>query len=499
MSRRRNQPARRITQRRQIHEATAYDAVLNGAAIDSDDYLYRPLTGSRGDNLPTFDQERMQAVAKHLFRANPAGSRYISLLTDFVLSEGATPTFRNSAVEAVVMAHWRDPYNDWERSQHDYFQHYLIFGELLVPLFPNSGNGHLRCGLQLVENIRSVGTDPDNWRIVESVRMKSRTGADDGITYSVVNTREGRDALQDATNPALFWTRGNPFGERGMSILYAIADLLDIMDQFIFSEFERALLLKAFVWDVTFTGMDQQQIDAAMKSEAFGPPKPGSVRGHNDKVSWQAVGPSLDTYDSWGGITKLRNHTGGALGLPEHWYAEGGDVNRATAAEMSAAPLKRLTMLQREWRQIMTDICQAQVDYAVLAGVLPEMVAVERDGQPTVEMIPARDAVGVVLPDLSPDDTQTAVTTLDTLGRALGLGQEHGYITEETAGRIWLTLAGTLGVDIDIPAESESARMERDERKAESQEQFERRMDANPPTQLQAIAGGRRERAAGGD
>lgn len=498
MSRRRKPQSRRITQRPKVTES-ALDAVLGGGMIDADDYLYRPLTGERGSNLPAFQHERMQAIAKHLFRSNPVGSRYISLCTDFVLGEGALPEFKNADVEAVVMRHWRDPYNDWARSQADYFQHYLVFGELLVPLFPNAGDGHLRCGLQMVENIKHVETDPDNWRIVEGVRMKSATGGEEGRRYTVVNTRESREALDGASDPALFWTRGNPFGERGMSVLYAIADLLDIMDQFVYSEIERAFLLKAFVWDVTFTGMDQAQVDAEMRKEAFAPPKPGSVRGHNDKVAWQAINPRLDTYDSWNGIKALRNHTGGSMGLPEHWYAEGGDVNRATAAEMDAPTLKRLTMVQREWREIMTDIVQAQVDYAVLKGKLPDMVPVQdENGDNTDEEIPARDAVAITLPELSGDDSSETVTTLDTLGRALALAEDQGYITSATAAKLWLTLAGTLGVEIDTPAEIEAAAKEHAERQAEQQEQFERRMDAQPPTTLRALpARGERQEAGG--
>lgn len=498
MSRKRKPQSRRITQRPRITES-ALDAVLNGGAIDADEHLYRPLTGSRGSNLPEFQHERMQAIAKHLYRANPVGGRYISLYVDFVLGEGAQPTFRNAKVEEVVMRHWRDPHNDWERRQTRYFENYLIFGELLVPLFPATG-GHMTCGLQLVEHIKAVNTDPENWMIVESVRMKSTTGGDEGRLYNVVNTRENAEGLREVTDPALFWARGNAVGERGMALLYSIADLLDVMDQFVFSEIERAFLLKAFVWDVTFTGgQDQTQIDKMMQTEAFAPPKPGSVRGHNDKVTWQAINPRLDTYDSWNGITKLRTHTGGAMGLPEHWFGSGGDVNRATAAEMDAPTLKRLSAMQREWRTIMVDILQAQIDYAVLAGTLTEMVAVEQDGKATGEMIPARDAVSVELPDLSGSDNKDAVTTLETLGRALALAENEGMVTRETKAKLWLNTALTLGVEIDIPAEIEAARKEADEREAEQQQQFERQMDAQPPTALRALPA-RRERgeAAGG-
>lgn len=504
--------ARRTTPSRitaPLAESTVYDVGLNGGLVDSDDYLYRPLTGARGDNLPSFQHDRAVAIAKFLFRANPVGNRLVTLLSDFVLGEGVSLAFQNPDVETVVMRHWDDPYNDWERAQVDLFQTFVIFGELLVPLFPNAVNGHLRIGCQLPDNIEAVETDPENWRVVKQVRLRKTGDQAEGTAYSVVNVRETREELRAASNPALFWTRGNPFGSRGLSILYSIADLLDMLDQFLFSEVERAMLLKAFVWDVTVDDADDAVIASKVKDPNYQAPRPGAVRIHNHREHWEALSPALDTYDSWNGIKALRNHTGGALGIPEHWYAEGGDVNRATAAAMSEPTLKRMTQLQQEWRDVVTDVLQAQIDYAVLAGTLPETVPVFRDGQPVEgEMVAARDAVAINLPDLSPTDNQTAATTLQTLVGALTLAVDEGYLTHDLAAKLILNHVQTLGVEIDVAAEIEAARAEHQQRQDQAQQRVQAMYDANPPTQLQAMRGGRQDappgapgaqQAAGGD
>jgi hypothetical protein len=441
-----------------------------GEVIDSDDGLWRSLTGQRSDNLPDFQQERSIKIAKYLFRSNPAGNRLLTLLSDFVLGEGVSLSFRNSDVEQVVMRHWDDPYNDWDLAMSDYFENYLLFGELLMPLFPNQTDGHLRIGLQLAENIKSVQSDPENWRVPRTVTMSKRVGEDTERRYRVVNVRESRDELEDsegvASPPALLFTRGNPFGNRGISILYAIADLLDLLEQFMYSEVERSFLLKAFVFVVTMHGATQEEINAAIKTGRFAPPKPGTVVVKNEKEDWDVSNPQLNTADAWNGLRSLRNHLTGSVGIPEHWFSEGGDVNRATASEMSAPPLKRLTRLQNDWRAVLNAVIRAQIDYAILKGTLKEMVPIEKDGQETKDLIPAHEAYTLSMPDLSPSDNKEVVETLSTLTSTLMLAEDAEYMSKRTARTIFLTLVQQLGVEIDI-AEEETAILKDEEDCAE--------------------------------
>lgn len=464
-SKRRNPQARlrRDTQRPMTSGMQeSMSAVIPGDGIDEDG-LWRSITGERSSNLPEFQQARSITIAKYLFRSNPTGNRLLEMLTDFVLGEGVSLSFRNSDVEKVVMRHWDDPYNDWDLAMADYFQNYLLFGELLMPLFPNAQNGHMRIGLQLAENIEGVQSDPENWRIPQQVTMKKRLGEDEGRRYRVVNVRETRDELKtvaEAHEPALFFTRGNPFGNRGISILYAIADLLDLLEQFMFSEVERSFLLKAFAFVVTETGSTKAEIDAAIKRGDYAPPKPGTVLVANEKRKWEVLNPQLNTYDAWNGMRSLRNHLTGSVGIPEHWFSEGGDVNRATASEMAAPPLKRLTRLQNDWKAVLNAVIRAQIDYAILKGSLTEEVAIEKDGKDTDVMIPAYEAYTLSMPDLSPTDNAAVVDTLATLTSTLGLAETEGYLSKRTARTIFLTLVQQIGVDIDIADEEQAIEQE---------------------------------------
>lgn len=482
MSRR---PSRRAAARRP--NTALREGVYDSAAIDPDEHLYRSLTGGpRGDHLPPYQRSRANRIAHHLFRTNPVANRFMTLLTDFVLGESVTVSSDNAAVREVVDRHWNDTYNDWDRAMPDLFQSYMLYGELLLPLFFSPVDGHLRVGMAQPERIDTVDTDPENWRIVTSVQLTAQ-GADlDGPRYTIVNRRSRPDELLAATRPALFWTRGDPLSTRGLSVLYPMADFIDLLDQLLFSEVERWLLLKAFVWDVTVTGDERAVGEVARINRT--PPPPGSVNVHNDKIAWEAKSPALDSADSVTGIRFLRNHVLGAGGIPEMWYAEGGDVNRAVGAVMAEVPRKRLTALQNEWRHIMQDIMQAQIDAAVATGMIPARVPREdSEGNPTDDLIDARAAVHVHLPDLSGDDSQQVATTLQALTSTLVLAENQSYVTKDTARQTFLSLLTQFGVDFD--PEQEARRIEEELAAAAKQQQPPPPpYAAAPPATLTALA-----------
>jgi hypothetical protein len=495
---RRSKPRRAPRRPNTAVRESAYGAALDGVGIDADDHLWRSLTGSRGENLPEYKHEKMLGVAKYLFRTNPVAHRFITLLGDFVLGEGVAFAFKNDAVRDVIEAHWNDPENKWNgSSMGELFESYFITGELLMPLFANKVTGHLRIGAVINEQIDRVNTNPENWRDITSVKMKTELGATEGKTYTIVNSRESPETLQ-VTDPALFWRRNNPFGSRGISILYPLADFLDLLDQMAFSEVERWILQKAFVWDVTLEGANEGQVSAWIrKPENASPPRPGSVRAHNEQETWQAISPGLDTHDATNGMTWLRNHTLGAGGMPEHWYASGGDVNRAVGVTMAEPVRKRLSRVQEEWRDILVDVFRAQVDYAILAGTLPAEVETLNDrGEPSGEFVPACDAFDVSMPDLSPADTSQVATTLQTLASTLMIAIDENFVSEDTARRAFLLQLQTTGVDFNTDEELE--RIE-EQVKQREEEMAQMPQAVQPPVQLQALAGGKQQVAAGGD
>lgn len=502
-----------------------FDSLLDMNAIDSDDYLYRSLTRSgRGDNLPQYRHDKMVSVSIYLARTNPVARRMLNLLTEFVLGEGVSVTCRNDLVREVIDKHWADPYNDWDRHNAGLLRSFLLTGELLMPLFPNPVDGHLRVGVVKSTDIAAVFTDPENWRIVERVAIRGTTGlprdavsnagpdADKSVApvpsdptasgvltgkvYTTINFREDMD-LASVENPALFWSFGNDFGERGISILYPTADFLDLLDQLAFSEVERWLLLKAFVWDVTVNGADAAGIAKfiADNPDLASAPAPGSVKVHNENVVYDAKSPSLDTADATNGLNWIRNHALGSFGIPQHWWVEGGDANRATAQTMAEPTRKMLSMLQKLWKAILNDVLQAAVDYAVARGTLPAEVPVQdSEGNVTDEMIPAREAVEVQMPDLAQADTQQLASSMQLVTQSLILAEQQGYITTGTARLVYLQMVQQLGLEFDLDAEAKRAEDEAQQKAADAAAQFHQQ---NPPGPITGKSGGFKQVATG--
>lgn len=488
MTRRRN--SRNRPQRRAPNTSLregVYDAALDGSGIDDDEFMYRSLTsGGRGNNLPQYKHEKMLSIARYIGRTNPVGSRILTIHSDFVLGEGVSYSCQNDTVKDTIDTHWRNPDNDWERNNAPRFRRFIRDGCYLMPLFPNTVDGNMTIGSVPADWIERVDTDPENWERVTTVTMKRRTGETDGKVYTIVNRRADASELAGVTNPALYWTFGNDDGHRGISLLYAIADFIDLLDQMMFSEVERWMLIKAFMWDVTIEGTPEDIAKYKKQPEYAQPPRPGSVLLHNPQVTWEPKTPSLDTADAVEGMRFLRNHVFGALGIPEMWYAEGGDVNRAVGTVMAEVPRKRLTALQDEWRFIMHDVVQCQLDYAVLYGSLSADVAVQdSEGKNTAETMPAREAFDLRMPDLSGDDVAKLMPAIQQLTATLILAEGEHYVTKATARTAFLTFFGQIGVDINI--DEEAARAETEVQDAQAQaEQIAH--TAQPPTPLAVLA-----------
>ena len=131
---------------------------------------------------------------------------------------------------------------------------------------------------------------------------------------------------------------------RGHSDLLAQMDWLDAYDHALFGEVERWDFLRAFIYDVTLKGATPEEVEK--RASQIAPPKPGSVRVHNDSEQWEALAPSLGSYESESNARLFRNHIMGGQTIPEHWFGGGGDVNRATAGEMGEPTFKVFNMRQ---------------------------------------------------------------------------------------------------------------------------------------------------------
>lgn len=420
--------------------------------IDPDDYLYRPLTARvAGAGLPVWQQDKQLALARHLDRGNPAARRILDLLRDFVFGEGVTLAYQNDQVEAILDAHWHDPLNRWDSRGPRWFRTLLRDGELLAVVAVNPVNGFVRWGSISPERIKQVKSDPNNWEVVRQITLKpEKPGEPDRVLTAITV-----DLASGAMDGEAMLFRLNDDGGRGISYLYPLADLLDALDQAIFNDVERAALLKAFVWDVTVQNATPDQLNLMVATDPqFQPPKPASVRAHNENITWNAVTPGLNAGDGVLFNTFLLTYTLGGAGIPLHWFGFGGDANRATAGEMDEPVIKFLTRLQDQWREHLTDLLRFVVDQAIAHNQLPATVArQDGEGKDTGEQLDARDAFAVVMPDMNTTDIAQVAAALQQVAAALLTMTGEHWVSAETAQQTAWGLLAHLGQEIDPTVE----------------------------------------------
>lgn len=480
--------------------AATYDPDANLPASGGGSAYYRRLSASRRD-LDSMTQERMLAVAFFLYESNPLAKRILEMTRDFILGDGAAlesaaddPSDKD-AQQSVLDRFWTDPYNRLDLKLFDKVLELGLYGELCLPVAVNPKDGHVRLGYLDPADIVAVITDPQNAEIAQAVATRVPGSATERRYYRVIHVDENpasvafgrmvgveqsRDGLplETIVDPeagaygrgvemagACFLFRVNKVSNarRGRSDLLALADWIDALDQVLFGEVDRALLLKNFVWDVTIQGADDTAIKQYLKNNTA--PKPGSVRAHNEKVQWQAVTPDLKVVDAQIGVDILLSYAATGAGLPKTWLNGLMDANRATASEMSEPAFKRLAARQRYVRYLLELVGTFVLDQAELAGRLPR-----RANEPgTVR--PVAWALRATLPELRQRDITSAATAMSSTVSALVAALTENLLDVETAQDVLALLIGQFGIDVDLQAMRQrlaDARAEQDAQQADT-------------------------------
>ena len=424
-----------------------------GTTIDPDEANWRRLTGDAGRDLDPLTQSRMQRIAHFLWEQNLLANRIIELPVAFLLAEGVrlTTEEEDEANQAVLDRFWSDPINDMNLKLPKKVRELALFGEQCYPAFVNEADGMVRIGYLDPALIATVVMDPDNpEQPIGIVTVKDNKGNARRFRVIINGPEEVFTARTQAiragfTEGEAFYFKVNDLssGRRGRSDLLAQADWLDGFDQFLFGELERQALLRAFVWDVTLKNADEATVKK--RSKEILTPKANSVRVHNDSEEWDTVTPDLKSSDSAAAAALFRNHVLGGASIPPHWYAEGGDVNRAVGAEMAEPTIKMLAMRQRVWKHVLESIGRYVLMKAVGASA---------------DFGDKRMQVRAVFPEIAAKDTTKYATALQQVITACGIAILNHLLTRATAVKLIAVTATRLGIEIDPETELAAAEAE---------------------------------------
>jgi hypothetical protein len=425
----------------------AYSGV--GEMIDKDDADWRPLSGDALRDLLPMNQRRMQDLAAYLWESNTLANRLIELPIAYILADGVKLKADDPVIQKMLNDFWNHPVNLMDIKLVKKVRELSMYGEQCYPTFVNEFSGAVRLGYLDPCLIATVVVDPDNAEqpigIVTNLTKK-------GVSkrYKVIVNGAEEDmftqrtiAIRDTfTDGDCFYFKINDLasGRRGRSDLLSQIDWLDSYDQFLFGELDRVQFLRAFMWDVTLTGANAEEVK--QKAKTIRAPKPGSVRVHNDAEIWKAESPDLDSGDSETSAKLFRNHVLGGATIPEHWFGGGGDVNRSTSDNMGDPTFKIMSLRQSFIGYMLSEMARYVIRQRELAhsGIEPDLTDKSY-------------VFSVQFPEMVAKDAAKYAAALEQVTRAVSLAVTSKLMTVKTGIQVIESIAGRLGVAFDAEKE----------------------------------------------
>ena len=405
--------------------------------IDPDEQNWIPTGVKRKRDLFPATQDWISDVAYYQWLVNPLAGRIIEILCDFVIGSGMTIVAKDDDTQKIIDEMWFDEINNFPEQQISMCQEFTIFGELLFLPFVNPVSGLVLFSRPDPTWISDVIPLPGFPQVPDRVVLKSQN----------VKNREGElvkelKIIRRDRNPAsptsgqlagdAFYFYQNKIGakRRGHTQLLRTHEWIDIYSKRLFNEAERQELANAYVWDVTLEGANDEDVKKFIDSQDT--PQNASIRAHNENVKWNVLTPDLKSADFETSNRQFLQVILGAYGIPEHFFALGGEVNFATAKAMSEPTLRAFQRQQRMFKTILEGLTDYQLEKAEEKGRLSA-------GEHEYE---------VVVDEISMVDTASISAALSNFAASLSTAESQGWLERDESSKAFAKLFGQSGVEI---------------------------------------------------
>ena len=436
----------------------AYQAQRLLASVRSNDFNdgWRRMGGHP---LLALNQDEILLRAYTAYMLSPLGGGMIEKPVDILIGNGFDFKSENGAVEDALRRFWEHPVNNFPWNQDRRAAELAVFGEQCYSLHVNRYTKDVQLGYIHPYAIERTIVDPENSEVVIGVKLKG-DGSGAQILKNVLSPDYPDEELYSKAALKLrkgFTTKHGPaecmffainertivngdgydtYGPslRGTSDLLPALDWIFASDDFLSSMLERADLASRILWDVTYDGASQQDIDNYNAATPI--PDKHTINTHNEKITWNMITPDLKASEHETGFRMIRNFTisGKGGGFPGHWFGDGGDVNRATAGEMFFPTIKHL--VRRQWK--LMEMFRRLMSYQLVQKHLPtdfEMIA----------------------PTISEKDMERVTKAITQLTSNLVIAEDRGWLSGEEARAVFRTAMEDLGTELadDEPEPSE--------------------------------------------
>lgn len=424
--------------------------------------------GYQSKDMDSTKHAKLRALADSAVTSHPLAKKAMSLRKSFVCQEGfkveakyegdpvevdgkiLTAEEVRERVQEYLDEHWEI---NWRDRVQDRVHMLNVFGEFCAWMPPvNNKTGQFRIGVIDSDLIEAIEADPLNMERIKSVKFGQ------GLSF-VINGQ--KESVTNMPVVERCWQSGEYVGDmlylgintlgckhRGLSDLTPVVDFLEVFDQLIWTEAERVKMLRSMMFHYIMKGEKDERVIRKKQAElSKNPPPPGSYLASNENVEIKEICPSLNTASSLEVIRYVFGLCAGCLDLPEHFFYSSGDVNRASAREMTSPIYAGI----RDRKKSVTNLLYTEHAYAL-------QKASKIEGSVVYGLPKAALEIAVSSADPERDALDVIGQHLVTLQQGLILATSEGYISDTTAGRLVRQEMGRLGLgEIEEPKAEESA------------------------------------------
>ena len=430
---------------------------LSEGAIEYPDgnYGWKRITEKDAKGLDIITRDNQLKICFKLYLTNPLAKAMIDTINDYVFGNGFKYDVKGidnklsdeklDEARAILDRFWK--VNKFDLRLKKKGTDLALNGMLALPVFTNDINGEVKLGFVDPLNIKKIHTNALNVEEITAIELKGLNKQD--LIKKAVLLKEDKDSLYDADfglmDGEMFYFAVNNVSNQpeGVSDLLVTADMVDMFSQLLFNILKHTELHYLYFEDVELTGYNDAQIVDWKRKNPVG--KPGSRFVHNDKVKKNLITPDIKAHDSSEIVRLFKNIALMSKRFPEHWFADGGNTNLATAVEQGAPIHKLMEERQEYWKYILTDLLTFPLHKAFNKK---EGFSLTKDDLNNVE-------ININAPEIETKNLTKAAEGVSKITKLLRDAVNGKWISQETAGKMFRTYCDILGYNVTDETEIE--------------------------------------------
>lgn len=360
-----------------------YDGLSLDSGRFSDD-LFKDLTPGSFVDTPKETHDRIVKMALLQYKKNARAFSITEIVKDFVIGDEIYIDAADPAVQEIIDKYWS--LNEWDEKLEERVRSLSVTGEQIYPVFIDK-DGMVRLSsilpLQVIDVLRNEENAEDLDTILAAVKDTSLDYRTEQVNltsdaspfkvlkeYDAVRVENGDLDLSGPTKYCFFFAANRlAGGTRGSPDLTPVMDWIEGMDSFLFVVLERAELAMQVVFDLKCDGLSGNALQE--KADEFvSNLRAGEAYAHNEKIELNVHSPNIGSSEAQEVFNVLVRMVSAGVGLPGMFFGDSMDVNRASAAESSIPPAKRLQARQRFVKRMIKRPIDLQIALAKKDGRL---------------------------------------------------------------------------------------------------------------------------------